>query len=143
MASLFSDDDKNAIEEIFDDVHDTFKRAIYAYVDEASYTSFNSDHNPLYDRNSNEATALPQRVKYTIQARVYYERWNPDDVDNTTALPTSENIVRLKVTPTDYETLKKAAVIEVDGENYSLISDDEKIGPFTVNYSQVYLRRNT
>ena len=141
--SFFSDDDKAAIEEIFDDVHETFKKKIYAFVEKVTYSSFNSDHNPLYGRNDNEAKGLTTRTKHTIWARVHYERWNSDDVDNDTNLPTSENIVRLKVSPADYETLKKAALIEVDGDNYSLITDDEKVGPFTVNYSQVYLRRNT
>jgi len=85
MASLFSDDEKAAIREVIDDVHDTFKREIYAYVEKASYTAFNSDHNPLYGRNDNESRALPTRTKHTIEARVHYERWNSDDVDNDTA----------------------------------------------------------
>lgn len=143
MASFFSDDDKDAIESIFDDLHDTYKKKVYAYVDKVSYSAFNTDHNPLYGRNDNEAKGLTTRTKYTIQARVHYMRWNSDDVDNDTGLPTSENVVRLKVSPADYETLKKSSLIEVDGEDYSMITDDQKVGPFTVNYSQVYLRRNS
>lgn len=143
MASFFDDDEKNAVEELFDDLHDTFKRTIYAFVEEASFVDFQSDFNSTYNRRNNQSKGLPQRVKYEIEARIFHERWNPDDVDNDTGLPTSENIVRLKVTPADHETLKKASVIEVDGDTYSLISDDQKIGPFSVNYHEVWLRRNT
>ena len=141
--AFFTSEDKDSIEEIFDDLHETYKREIYAYVEEASFSSFNSDHNPLYGRNQNEAKSMPTRTKYAIWARIHYERWNPDDVDNDTSLPTSENIVRLKVSPADHETLKKASLIEIDSSNYSLISDDEKVGPFDLNYRQVYLRRNS
>ena len=143
MSSLFSDNDKTAIEEVIDDIHDTFKRDIYAYVDIPSYSSFNSDHNPLYDRNNNESLSLPERKQYTIQARVHYERWNPDDVDNDTNLPTSENIVRLKVKKDDYEILKKAATIEVDGANYSLNTDNLIEGSLLTGNYTVYARRDT
>ena len=143
MSSFLTDDEKLAVREIIDDAHDTFKREVYAYVEEASYISFNSDHNPLYGRNTDEASGVPTRVKYTIEARVHYERWNPDDVDNDSGLPTSENMVRLKVKKSDYETLKKAATIEVDSENYSLVTDNTIEGSLSTDNYTVYLRRDT
>lgn len=141
--SYLSATEKTGISELFDTLHDTFDTTIYAFIEEPTFVDFEEeDYNPFYDQVESESQGLVVKQRYEISARVKYERWNSDDVDNDTGLPTSENIVRIKINLEDYETIKQASVIEINDDNYSLVSDDEKIGPFSLNYIQVYLRRN-
>ena len=53
MASLLTDAEKTAINSALSDVHDTFARTIYVYVEEASTMPSELNFNPLYGRNKN------------------------------------------------------------------------------------------
>jgi hypothetical protein len=56
-------------------------------------------------------------------------------------LPSSDDKCRIKIAANDYEIVKRASVIEVDGENYKIDSKSSPIGPFSINYVQVMLQR--
>jgi len=143
MASFFSDEEKSSIESIFDDLHDTFKRDVYVYTEIILEESFSSsDFNANYNRAKDLSKPRTTVSKTTVSARVHYERWNPDDLLGDTGLPSSENIVRLKVDRSGYELIKNATFVEIDEERYSLISDSQVIDPFTENYYRIYLKRD-
>lgn len=141
MSSIFSKEEKGVLADMLDDVHDTFKRKIIVFVKETTSISFPSSHNALYNSNQSPQ-GLETLMRYEIDARVHYERWNPQDVLDDVGLPSSENILRLKIKPEDYEIVKKATAISVDEEKYSLIAAPMSAGPFDVHYHILYLRRD-
>ena len=53
MASLLTDSEKTDLQSALSDVHDTFARNIYVYVEEASSVPAELNFNPLYGRNKN------------------------------------------------------------------------------------------
>ena len=50
MASLLTDAEKSALQSALGDVHDTFARNIYIYVEERSSVPAELNYNPLYGR---------------------------------------------------------------------------------------------
>lgn len=143
MSSFFTDDEKDEIESIFDDLHDTFKREVYVYSEIIEEESFSSnDFNAHYGRAKDQAKPAVTVKKDTISARVHYERWNPENTLEIN-LPSSELIIRLKVDRAGYELIKNSIFVEVDQERYSLVSDSSVIDPFTENYYRIYLRRDS
>lgn len=147
MASLFTTAEKSSIESCLQDVHDTFARDIYAFVEEAQSVGSNTNYNSLYKRNTTTARVVTDKIltKYTVSARIFYPKQNDEEEMRDINLPSAEMLCRIKVTAADAETINKASVIEVDGENYSVISDTKAIGPFRVltDFMQIYLKRNT
>lgn len=145
MASLFSDSEKDGINDLLNDVHDTFRREIYAYIEQATTEPQNNNYNPLYGRTLNQARVTTNivREKFAILARVFYPKPNDRERLKDMPTPSSELLCRVKITPDDLETLKKASVIEVDDENYKLDSDAKFIGPFdvTTNFVEVWLQK--
>ena len=76
MASIFSDSEKSAIESLLDDVHDTFKKNIFVYVEEITSVDFSdTQFNPIYGRSFNQSkTAKDKKLtKHTVEARVFYD----------------------------------------------------------------------
>jgi hypothetical protein len=67
MASLLTDAEKTEINSALSDVHDTFARDIYIYVEEASSTPAELNYNPLYGRTKNAAKISSETTltKYT------------------------------------------------------------------------------
>lgn len=143
MASLLTNDEKNYVDSLFDDLHDTFKTTIYAFVEEATTVEPDLNYNPLYNRTVNQSKAVTNivKVKYPIEARVFYQRLTEEERLADASIPSSNDNCRLKIRVSDYETLKKASTIEVNGENYKLDSKNNYIGPFSKNYVMVNIQR--
>jgi hypothetical protein len=145
MASLFSDNEKNAIESMLNDVHDTFKKSIYVYIEEVTSIDFSdTQFNPIYGRSFNQAKTSKDKklTKHTVEARVFYDSQKDNEFIEDIGAGSSENIIRIKVNYDAKELIKNASVIEVDDERYSLISDAEAIGPFSNTYWKIYLKRD-
>lgn len=142
MASLFSSDEKNEIRGWLDDVHDTFIENIYVFIEEAQSAEIDTNYNPLYKRYKDESKGVTDKIltKYTISARIQYFKKGEEDVLDDTGLPSSENVVRLKVDNDAKEKLKIASFVEVHGNRYSVTSDPEAIGPFQPNYYKLYIK---
>lgn len=143
MASLITDAEKVTIENLFADLHDTFKTTVYAFVEESSSVESDVDYNPLYNRTKSQSRVVPDivKVKYPIEARVFYPKLTEEERLQDVMIPSSNDKCRLKIAKADYEIIKRSSVIEVDGENYKLDSKNNQIGPFTINYVEVMLQR--
>jgi len=141
-SSIFTDTEKAAIADLLDNVHETFKKNIYVFVEEATSVGLDTNYNPLYNRYKDQSKAVTDKVlkKYTYEARVKYFKKSDEQVLNDTGLPSSENVIRIKVNNEAKEKIKIASSIEVDGEKYSVISDPEGIGPFSIEYYKIYLK---
>ena len=145
MASIFNDEEKASIESILSDVHDTFQKDVYVFIEEVTSIDLSDDSfNPLYGRSLNQAKAPEDKVltKYTVQARVFYYRYNTNEIIEDIGLPSSENIVRLKIDEDAKELIKNASVVEIDESLYSVVADPEAVGPFQNKYWKVYLKRD-
>lgn len=138
-------EEQAGIESLFDILHNTHQRDIYAWVNEQSSVSVDNNFNALFNRTLDQDYAVTDRVltKHTIKARVFYPKPNDEERLRDVGLPSSELLVRIKIHIADLNTINNASKIEVDGELYSVISDSKHIGPFTRNYLEIYLKRNT
>lgn len=144
MASFLNSAQKTSIEKCFDDLHDTFKRDIYIFIEEGPDIPASIDYNPLYGRTPITPKDPSQRVevKYTRQARIYH-MGNAIEKSSDTSLhiPSSEGKVRLKVNSETLELLKKSSKVEIDDDLWVVIGDASPEGPFSRNYFFVYCRR--
>jgi hypothetical protein len=50
-------------------------------------------------------------------------------------------LVRIKIDLDGHTILKQSKDIEIDGDLYDVVSDATKVGMFSVNYAQIYLKR--
>lgn len=133
------------IETLFDLLHNTHQKDVYAWVEEESSIPSENSYNALFGRTLDQDYALTDRVltKHTLKARVYYSKPNDEERLSDIGLPSSELLVRLKIHVSDLNTINNASKIEVNGDLYSVISDSKQIGPFAKNYIEIWLKRNT
>lgn len=145
MSSILSSGEKSQIRAIFDDMHDTFKQDIDVYINEVQTIETDSSYNPVYGRTLNESQGVGSKIltKYTIQARVHYFKKSEEAVLDDTGLPSSANVIRLKVDRDGLNKLNRCSFVDVDGNKCSVISNPEMIGPFGPQFYKVYLKVDT
>ena len=146
MASLLTDAEKTAINSALSDVHDTFARNIYIYVEETASVPVELNYNPLYGRRKNTAKISSEQTltKYTYSARIFYKNEHKEDIidgNGQMNLIASEGQVRIKVKSDAYEKIKICSRIEVDDQLYIVDGDAKVIGPFDAQFYSVFLKR--
>ena len=146
MASLLTDAEKTAINSALSDVHDTFARNIYVYVEETSSVPVELNYNPLYGRRKDAAKISSEQTltKYTYAARVFYKNEQKEDIldgNGQMNLIGSEGEVRIKVKSDAYEKIKICSKLEVDGELFIVDGDAKIIGPFDAQFYSIFLKR--
>lgn len=146
MGSLLSDADKTNIGNVFDDMQDTFARPVTVFQRENQiFVSTNSTYNALYGRLKNSTTTRAKVSSTIVMARIKYEQNQREiDIPGSRAqvnVPLGEGVVRVKLEQVGYDLFKKATNIEIDGEAFRIVSDASKVGPFTVKFYTLYLRR--
>ena len=146
MGSLISDTDKTNIGKVFDDMHDTFARGVIVFQkDNEIFVATNGTYNALYSRLQDQTTKRTKVTKTTVQARIRYQQEQREmDIPGTQAqvnVPMGEGSVRVKLEKAGYDLFKKATNIEIDGDAFRIVSDASKVGPFTVHFYTLYLRR--
>ena len=146
MASLLTDAEKSAVQSALSDMHDTFARNIYVYVEETSSVPVELNYNPLYGRRKNTAKISSEQTltKYTYSARIFYKNEHKEDIvdgNGQMNLMASEGQIRIKVKSDAYEKIKICSRIEVDDELYVVDGDPKIIGPFDAQFYSIYLKR--
>jgi hypothetical protein len=146
MASLLTEAEKTNINSALSDVHDTFARDIYVYVEERSSVPAELNYNPLYGRTKNTAEISSENTltQYTYSARVFYKTEQEEEIidgNGQMNLMASEGQVRIKVKSDAYEKIKICSKIEVDNELYVVDSDAKVIGPFGSQFYSLFLKR--
>tara|TARA_B100000085_G_scaffold277929_1_gene298967 strand:- start:937 stop:1383 length:447 start_codon:yes stop_codon:yes gene_type:complete len=146
MASLLTASEKSDVQSALSDVHDTFARDIYVFVEEASSIPAEANFNPLYGRtkNTSQISSNISLTKYTYSARVYYENRQKEDIldgKGQMNLVASEGKVRIKVKSAAYEKIKICSRIEVDDNLYVVDGDPKVVGPFDAQFYSIYLKR--
>lgn len=146
MASLLTASEKANVQSALSDIHDTFARDIYIFVEEASSVPAELNFNPLYGRakNTSEISSDMALTKYTYSARIYYENKQKEELVDGHAdmnLVASDGKIRIKVKSDAYEKIKISSRIEVDNNLYVVDSDPKIIGPFDAQFYSIYLKR--
>tara|TARA_R110002020_G_scaffold21871_8_gene74142 strand:+ start:841 stop:1287 length:447 start_codon:yes stop_codon:yes gene_type:complete len=146
MASLLTEAEKTNINSALSDIHDTFARDIYVYVEERSSVPAELNYNPLYGRTKNTAEISSENTltQYTYSARVFYKTEQEEELvdgNGQMNLTASEGQVRIKVKSDAYEKIKICSKIEVDNELYVVDSDAKVIGPFGSQFYSLFLKR--
>jgi hypothetical protein len=147
MASLIPDSDKDAIGNVFDDIHDTFSRDIVVFQRENEiFVATNGTYNALYSRIKNEQSTRAKVTRSVIKARILYQQEQKEmDLPGTRSqvnVQMGEGSVRVKIDEAGYVLFTKASKIEIDGEIFRIVSDPSKVGPFKVKFYTIYLRRS-
>jgi hypothetical protein len=147
MSSLLTSAQKQEIQSALSQVHETFARDIYVYIEKKVSTrppSFN--YNPLYGRSkdSTRLNSQTELVKHTVQARVSYAPNQGESVVDAGAqfnLTASSGRVRIKVDEAGFEKVKNSIKIEIDDTLFVVDSDAKNVGPFSTQYYTVFLKR--
>ena len=146
MASLLTATEKAGIQSALGDIHDTFARDIYVFVEEATSIPAELNFNPLYGRtkDTSQISSNIALTKYTYSARIYYENKQPEELVDGKAdmnLVASDGKVRIKVASAAYEKIKICSRIEVDSNLYVVDGDPKIIRPFDAQFYSIYLKR--
>jgi len=149
MASLISQVTKLELQSVFTDIHDTFARDIKAYKEGRQVTlSSNSSYSHIYNRPVSADTVITTLEK-TISARIYYyPRYQNKDVMPTSTeeslkLSQAAAEVRIKVPQVDYDFLKDAERIILDGATFSIASTAMPHGLFGSGFYTFILKRTS
>ena len=148
MTDLFTISQKDALDAVFDDLHDSFSRTIFIY---KIYTrrlvglEFNPEYNALYDQAVDEGENLDEVVKVETKARIQYLGKQADQEEGLsgqqTAITYPTGSIRLKVGLEGRDLLMDSKEVEVDGELFNVESDSAKAGMFSPRYFVFYLRK--
>ena len=138
---------KTSYQEVFENMHATFARAITIYKTQVGvFVATNNAYNALYSRLNNSSRTIKEVEKYTTTARIKYVGTQPAEFVNDFGAQVNvrfpEGTVRLKLDQAGYDLIKNAPRIEIDGELFKVVSDPAKVGPFGVLFYVLYLQRN-
>lgn len=146
MASYLTAEQKATFNNVLNDMHDTFSKTIYVYVEESQAAPVNVNYNPLYGRVKDQSKSQLSKVltKYTYQARVYYPSSQAEsivDFGAQTNLVSSQGRVRIKVKAEVVEKIKICSKIEINDVLYVLDSDLKIEDQISQNFYTLFLKR--
>jgi hypothetical protein len=147
MASLLTSAQKRSLQNVFTNVHDTFARDIYVFVEKRIATRPSvASYNPLYGKakDASQVSGKTVLTKFTFKARIFHENDQGENVldgNGQLNLKSSDGRVRIKVDEKAYEKIKICSRIEVDDILYVVDSDAKSVGPFSATFFMLYLKR--
>jgi hypothetical protein len=137
MADLIGAVLKTELGGVMENIHDSFSKTIYAFIDKPDEDSSNDNDNPLFERKRRGQT---RKTKQELTARIKYFESQSEEISNLN-LPMSKGVVRIKVALADSTYIQEASEIEVEGSLYNRVSDPKVIGSLGVVYHSYYLVR--
>jgi hypothetical protein len=148
MANLISDAERDYLESLMDDVHDTFKREIVIFKDAKRVViSTDVNYNFLYNNVSGNFNQTIKQTpqKQTFYARILYgkkqvEQEIDGSVDSQTNLSLPVGHVRIKLNQDGYDYIKEAKRVEFDGKIFKIDTADRPHGLFRPRYYTFYLK---
>lgn len=148
MSNLIPEDQKKSIDDVFDDIHDTFAREITMFKKEKQvFVATNNTYNALYSRIKNEKGSSKVVEEIKIKARVAYagnfEFLRQNSENEIMGIDIPSDHIRIKLNKEGYDILKQATDIEIDGELFNVSSDPAKSGMFSVKYYNILLKRRS
>ncbi len=148
--SFLSDEEKADLDSVFDTLHATFVKTVYAHSDgELTVLSYDPNYSSTYgsptsSESSGAATVDPIRTSF--QGRILFaDKMNLRGVDvgdgNSLKLRSMDGEVRIKVDAAGKEILEKTKKVEINNELYQFDTGPRPHGLFSFNYYTYYLRR--
>jgi len=139
MASYLSAAQKNFINEVIDDVFDTFSREITVYSNpKETVISTSASYNYFYDKDVPQVESKEfTTVQNTFQAKIKYLDQSKAPVpgaDSQQKIDYPAGSVKIKVPAAAYAILKEARRVEFDGRRYAISSDSKPYGMFGPRY---------
>jgi len=148
MSNLIPEDQKKAMDDVFDDIHDTFAREITMFKKEKQvFVATNNTYNALYSRIKNEKGSSKVVEEVKVKARIAYagnfEFLRQNSENEIMGIDIPSDHIRIKLNKEGYDILKQATDIEIDGELFNVSSDPAKSGMFSVKYYNILLKRRS
>ena len=145
--SLISDTQKTKIQEIIDDIHETFARTITIFEEgERVLISASSTYNGIYGRtDTGSKSTTKTTVSHSVKARIKYgeivdENLIDGNIDSQLGIDYIKGQVRITVDVNGYNILKEAKRVEFEGRKYTINSKGSPTGMFGPRYYHFYLR---
>lgn len=145
--SLISNQQKQTVKDIIDDIHATFAREITVYEEgEKVLIAASPQYNGVYGRTgSGEKSVSRTVVKHTMMARIkYIDTKNPDLIFNKVKSQINvgliDGTVRITVDEGGYNIIKEAKRCEFEGRRYTIDSKGTATGMFGPQYYHFYLK---
>lgn len=148
MGDLISSSDKDAFDNVFDSIHDTFAREITIFKKKKKvFIAVDSTYNALYSRIKDERGSEKTVEAITVKARVAYagnfEFLRANNENEILGLDIPADHIRIKIGEEGYNLIKQATDLEIDGELFNVTSDASKSGMFKVKYYNLLLKRRS
>lgn len=149
MAEFLSPSDRASIAANLIDLHDTFGRDIIVYKEaQKVIISTDPNYNYLYNTGGAQTTSVENvPVKKIFKARIRYdtdrtlEYFGDTDAQVKVSKPDANSLVRIKLKIEDYQYIKEAKRIELDGRMFHVESDPRAHGLFdVVQFYTLFLR---
>ena len=145
--SLLSASEKEQLNQVIDDVHETFARTITVYK-EASEVVIITDpnFNPLYNTAGQTTSYVNTPVYKTFKVRIQYnddigkKYWSESGLASQIKLEAVVGSVRIKIRAEDYDYIKDGRRFDVDGKRYVLNSTFRPHGLFDNQFYTMYLK---
>jgi hypothetical protein len=146
--SLLTDSEKNGLELIMDDLHATWARTVTAYKDEERVVIItNPNYNPLYDTGGGTTESITKTaVSKTFSVRIQYQDditknyWSDSNVNSQLKIENAKGLIRIKLYDEDYNWLKEAKRMDVDGKRFSIDSSFKGHGLFDNKFYTIFLK---
>lgn len=147
--SLISDGDKNYLDSIMGQIHDTFKKLMYAHQDgELTIISHNENYNSIYSNHQlgDGVNSIITPKKTQFYGRILHDnKQHLKGVDvgdeNSIKLRISDGQTRIKVDSIGKSIIEKAKKIEIDGFLYEIETSARAHGLFSHNFFTFYLKK--
>jgi len=146
MPSYFNSEEKEILESVMQNMHDTFARSIFAYKESKKIIiSTDPNFNYLYNNVRGVKQVLNKTQFKAIKARIMYMDKQSEvsyDADVGAQIKVSHDIgeVRIKLDAEGHDYLKDAKRIEIDGRLMFKVTDVKKHGLFSPKFFTYYLR---
>jgi hypothetical protein len=147
--SFLSQQDKDDLSSVFEVLHDTFKREMFAYSDgELTIISHDPNYNSLFSNHDlgDGISSIINPVKTSFYGRIYYEQkqnLRVTDFGDQSALKLniSDGTVRVKVDDAGKAIFMAAKKIEIDGAVYEKNGTPRPHGLFSPQFTTFHLKK--
>lgn len=145
MPSYFNSEDKEVLELVMQNMHDTFARSIFAYKESKKVIiSTDPNFNYLYSNVRGVKQTINKTRFKVIKARIMYmdkQTENNYDANVVSQVKAQHDVgeVRVKLDAEGYEYFKDAKRVEIDGRLMFKVTDVKKHGLFSPKFFTYYL----
>ena len=144
MAKLFTDEDKQEVNSIFDLLHDTFAKSITVFHDAKKTIAKDVGFNSVYGTVGSTESISYETVSYNIEARIRFDRvldeQNFTEPGSSIRIDRPAGQAKVTVKISDYSKIDGAKRVEYLGKKYHIISDYRPQGFFDTRYYSFYIQ---